>query len=358
MIEMFKRYRNYRMDIYPTRRDYAMPKYVLDNTVKNATACKSIDNELNLTGCYGGLPFPIPKTGNQVMWNHLVSYNSWSFLGRGEVWVVPTDGDATMVDRVNFINNWPYYEPARTEPHGADAMYFRYLGKDEAPARLAGGQFMLLDPVDQLNLKRRAYLYLTGRRWVRVAADLAYDTPTPYGAGSATMDDSRVFFGALDRFDFELRGKKEKFIYSNNYEITNSSICTPEKYAATKGFPNPDCVRWELHRVWVVKATLKPGLKHIYHKRMLYWDEDGYVAGTGESYDAKGHLFRISNNIVFPLFETPGVYGGSNTYLDLDTGIWVISGNMSCESCGGFGQTTPISEDLFRPDSMAGAGVR
>ena len=37
---------------------------------------------------------------------------------------------------------------------------------------------------------------------------------------------------------------------------------------------NPDLERWELHRVWVVEATLKEGKRHIYAKRVFYVDED------------------------------------------------------------------------------------
>lgn len=88
------------------------------------------------------------------------------------------------------------------------------------------------------------------------AADLAYDTPSPVGGGTATMDDAKAFFGALDRYDFKLIGKKEKFIYYNNYMLTDIKTCSSKKIHSTKGFPNPDCVRWELHRVWAVEATL------------------------------------------------------------------------------------------------------
>ena len=76
MREVFVRYPEFRMDVYPSRRDIEYPKYVLENTVKNATSCKATQNELRLEGCYGGFPFPIPKTGNQVMWNHLLQYGA------------------------------------------------------------------------------------------------------------------------------------------------------------------------------------------------------------------------------------------------------------------------------------------
>jgi Protein of unknown function (DUF1329) len=358
MIEVFKRYPNFRMDIYPSHRDYVLPQYVLDNIAKNATACKAVNDELKLEGCYGGLPFPIAKTGKQVMWNHLVSYQAWTQKGRAQVWVVPPSGSPSLLNGGEYLNNWPYYDPAKTAPHASEAIYFRFLGKDDEPARLAGNQLLFIDPVDQIGVGRRAYVYAPGRRWVKLAADLNYDTPTPYGAGIATMDDSRVFLGAMDRFDFEPMGKKEKFIYYNNFQLTDQRLCTTEKIVSTKGFPNPDCVRWELHRVWVVKATLKPGFKHVYQKRMLYWDEDGYVGGHGESYDAKGKLFRISENIVYPFYESNGGYGGSNIYMDLNLGMYVASGTSNCDKCGWQPITTRIPESTFDPDAMAGAGIR
>ena len=358
MIEVFKRHPNFRMDIYPSRRDYILPQYVLDNTVKNATACKGGNNELRVEGCYGGLPFPIPKTGNQAMWNHLVAYSSWSQKGRAQVWMVPFTGSASLLNGGEYLNNWPFYDPDVKTPHPNDATYFRYLGKDDEPPRKAGGQFMFIDPVDQIGVGRRAYMYMTGRRWVKVAADLNYDTPTPYGAGIATMDDSRGFLGALDRYDFELVGKKEKYIYYNNWQLTDQKACTPERVVSTKGFPNPDCIRWELHRVWVVKAKLKPGFNHVYHERHFYWDEDGYVAGQGENYDAKGQLIRITYNFFFPFYESAGGYGGSNTYMDLPSGMYITSGLTNCTGCGWTVINTRLSESIFDPSAMAGSGIR
>ena len=79
-LAMFKKYPGYRMDIYPSRRTAQYPQYVIDNTLKNATSCKATNGELRLEGCYGGIPFPIPKTGNQVVWNHNVHFGFASGL--------------------------------------------------------------------------------------------------------------------------------------------------------------------------------------------------------------------------------------------------------------------------------------
>ena len=354
LIEMFKRFPNYRMDIYPTHRDYVAPQYVIDNTKQNATACKAENDELTLKGCYGGYPFPMPKNGKQVMWNHLVSYNTLTLTGIGESWLIPPNATPALQERGRYFNSYPVFDPSKKGPLPSDVIYLRFLGQAEAPARAAGQQTMIIDPVDQLNLGRRAYVYLTGRRWVKLAADLAYDTPNPYSGGAATMDDMRVFYGALDRWDFEMMGKKEKFIQYNNFATTDLKACPEGKMRASKNFPHPDCVRWELHRVWVVKATLKKGFNHTYAKRIMYWDEDGFIAGQGENYDKAGKLVRISNNFYYPMYESNGAYGGTNTFMDLETGVWVIAGDTSCAGCGWYEPKEPLPESLFDPNSMAG----
>ncbi len=357
-LELFKRYPDFRMDIYPSHRDRVYPQYVLDNTAKNATACKAVDNELKLVGCYGGFPFPNPKTGNQVMWNHLLTYQAWNLQGKVENWIVPPSGDPVMVERGNFWYNWPYYDPAKTEPHPSNALFFRFLGKDEAPARLAGGQMLVHDAVDSLNIPRNAWLYMTGRRVTKIAAELAYDTPNPYTGGTATMDDAQGLSGALDRFDFRLVGKKEKFIYYNNFDLANQTACPITKLAATKRFPNPDCIRWELHRVFVVEAKLKPNFRHLYKKRIFYWDEDSYGAGQVENYDSEEKLMRVNNIVSYPYFEAPAGFTASDVFMDLQSGTYTPTGLATCNGCGWWPVSTRQPESMFTPEALAGGGVR
>ena len=358
MMEVFKRFPDFRMNIYPAHRDWVFPLYVLDNTLKNAASCKAVGNELKLVGCYGGFPFPLASTGNQMMWNHLLAYYGWNIKGKVSNWIVPASGEPVLVEQGVFDYNWPYYDPQKTGPNAPDALYMQFHGQDEAPARLAGGQMLIHDAVDTLNIPRSAWLYLTGRRWTKIAAELAYDTPNPYTGGTATMDDSQGFTGALDRFDFKLIGKKEKFIYYNNFDLANRSSCPREKLTSTKGFPNPDCIRWELHRVFKVEATLKPGFHHLYKKRVFYWDEDGYAAGQAENYDSNEKLFRINNLVSFPFYEAPGGSGLADYFMELTTGIYTVTSVPNCADCGWWPISTRLPESTFSPDAMAGAGIR
>ncbi|RQR22051.1 DUF1329 domain-containing protein [Burkholderia sp. Bp9143] len=66
LTELFNRYPAFQMQVYPSHRDIVFPAYVQANSIKNATSCKAVRDELVLGGCYGGVPFAIPKTGNEV----------------------------------------------------------------------------------------------------------------------------------------------------------------------------------------------------------------------------------------------------------------------------------------------------
>lgn len=72
--ELLKRNPSYRIDVYPTHRSVTFPKSVLDNTQKNALRAKTSKEGRVLEGAAGGYPFPIPKDGYEVMWNHLMRY--------------------------------------------------------------------------------------------------------------------------------------------------------------------------------------------------------------------------------------------------------------------------------------------
>ena len=56
---------------------------------------------------------------------------------------------------------------------------------------------------------------------------------------------------------------------------------------------NPDHVRWELHRVWVVEAdAASAGQRHQAPQEPLLLDEDTWVAVLGDRWDANGQLWK------------------------------------------------------------------
>lgn len=352
---LLHKYPDYRMDIYPTRRTARFPQHVLENSVKNQESCHTIDDGLAVTGCYGGVPFPIPKTGNEAMWNHLLKFSALNKVIKGKSILVDSDGQRILLGKQALFIHQPFFDSKIKTAMSGDDLY--YAGRQEVsePARRNGEKIVLSQTVGG---EQRAYQYLTGQRRVKLAPDLAYDTPSPSTGGISTMDQERLFFGKLDRYDFKLIGKEEKFLNYNNFKGNDYKNCPEEKYF-TKNFPNPECTRWELHRVWHVVATLKPGFRHILPKREFYFDEDMTFAGTADNYDASGEIYRIDNAISYP-FYVPG-FGSSaevNTSVDIRRGSWSLG------QFGGFagGGQHPIEEafssTFFTPESMAGQGIR
>jgi len=52
------------------------PQKVLDNTIRNAMRYTTLlDGPPLAPQCRRGSPFPMPKTGYEAMWNHLVVYS-------------------------------------------------------------------------------------------------------------------------------------------------------------------------------------------------------------------------------------------------------------------------------------------
>lgn len=348
---LFKMAPNFRMDIYQTRRTANYPKYVVDNMLKNATSCKTDATEDKLVDCYGGVPFPIPTTGKQVMWNHLTQYKNYAWAGDFYGYVVGTNGQPTMQALTSATQQSEFYNPKRTKPAVDSTIYFQYRGDLTAPARRNGEKLVVANTLDG---EMRAWQYIPGQRRVKLAPDLAYDTPNPQSGGVYTMDDSQAFLGKIDRYDFKLVGKKEMYIPYNVYKANDPKTCPASKFL-TPGFANPECMRWELHRTWVVSATLKPTYRHIYQKRTFYWDEDIPGTGMADNYDARGSIYRYVVVVPFVYYEGPGMSADNYIAVDLQKGAYSMAGFPQSEAWHTIPPTVPT---FFSPEALAGEGIR
>ena len=65
-------------------------------------------------------------------------------------------------------------------------------------------------------------------------------------------------------------GRAEQFVAYNSYKLSSSAL----KYTdiVKVGHLNQDLIRYEKHRVWVVEANLKPSERHVYSRRVAYFD--------------------------------------------------------------------------------------
>lgn len=351
-VELAKRFPTFRIDVYPTHRSVALPQAVLDNSVKNATGAKSLEGGLAIDNVLPGVPFPIPASGSEAMWNFLLRYQGVSIKSKYDSWNVDSAGVASLATTGEANISYPIYEDM-AKPIVSSDVYYQMKLAYTGPARRAGEAIMLKDAANPLTQPRRAWQYLPGQRRVKLAPNLAYDTPNPGTAGAGTFDDVFVFNGALDRYDWKLVGKQEMIVPYNTYRLT---YIQDPKVLTTANHLAPDFVRWEKHRVWVVEGTLKDGARHIYQKRRFYLDEDSWTALASDQYDARGQLYRGSFAFLSQSYDKQVPDSTPFMIYDLVGGSYNINGVVG--PYGGIRYTDALSKAQWSPDALAGSAVR
>jgi hypothetical protein len=349
---MFRKFPDYRVNIYKTHRTFAAPQWVYENTFKNAT--RAVAGSDGLKGAYGGVPFPIPKSGEEVMWNHVLRWRgaSWQFISNH--YQITADGRAVMTTDGIGDQQMPYYfqDGSVEQFQKGDGAYWLVRVTNLGPPIRAGEAI-----VGRLNInsdKDLTWVYLTGQRRVRKLPNPCCDTPTPATAGVMMFDELQTFTGRLDRFNWKILGKKEMFIpYNGNKELQPKS----DAEVIGKYFMNPDHVRWELHRVWVVEATLKPGQRHLAARSRYYCDEDSWYCILGDRWDSRGELWRTVWDHPFVAPDMPGFGDGAMGFTDLLTGSGYI-GNLFNSKPAQYPLKAHFSDSTFTPDAMSAESVR
>jgi Protein of unknown function (DUF1329) len=346
---LLQKYPTFRVDVYPTHRTVTFPKFVIDNTAKNAAKAKTTNEGRSIEGAHAGFPFPIPKDGYEAMWNHLVRFNGAAYESKYRNLTVDANGRPTLSTEGLSVQEYPFWDNSKTSAE----IYWRLKLTYTGPARRAGEALLLVDPLDIGSKDRRAWSYLPGQRRVKVAPDFSHDTPNPGTAGATTFDDTFIFNGSMERFDFKLVGKKEIYVpynaYTAVYQSKQDDLLKPNHL-------NPDLVRWELHRVWVVEAKLKEGKRHVYSKRVFYLDEDSWAALASDQYDGRGQLYRTGLAYMAPSYDLPAPYTDMFSHYDLVARLYQVTGFIA--ETGGLRHTKPLADREWTADSLAGAGIR
>src|SRR3546814_18365281 len=110
-----------------------------------------------MEGGHAGYPFPIPKTGQEAIWNHLVRYSGRAYESRFQNYNV-NGGHATLASAATNLQDFPYWDATRKD---AD-VFVRLKNVFTGPARRAGEQFLIIDPLSYADTGRRAWQYLPG----------------------------------------------------------------------------------------------------------------------------------------------------------------------------------------------------
>jgi hypothetical protein len=354
-VALVKQLKGYRMDVYPTRRSCGFPDFVYERTKINAREAKLAANGWGLEKAVGAaVMFPIPKTGAEAVWNHKVRY-----MGEGRIEHYATifsnkGGDFTPLVQ----DQWTWVPFHTTKNKGVEevaGVEMKLLNAVVSPAARAG-ELILAHWF--FNEASDAWLYFPGQRRVRRAPSFNYDNPVPGYENLETVDQYPMYAGAMDRYDWKLVGKQELYIPYNNYKWIDKSRKFRDVYLAD--FVNRDLVRYQLHRVWKVEATVKPGMRHQFAKRVFYLDEDSWALMIADLYDAQGKLWRVQESSIYPAYEIPACVGQEFMSYDLTVGRYIAENATQerPETDWLAGREGRIDPKKFSPDELRRVGER
>ncbi len=348
---MMKKYPDYRIDVYPTHRTATAPQWVYDATFKNATSAKTTPNGEKLEGARAGIPFPIAKSALELMWNRILYWRGVAWQFRVDQYLITSAGKNVLSTVGDADQQMPYYNTSIPNDKWDGGYWFIRLVNAGPPIR-AGEAVVGRQNVDWD--KTQSWVYLTGQRRVRKLPESCCDTPTPATAGVMTFDELEGFDGRIDRMDWKLVGKKEMYV---PYNSNRTAVPKKDADVISGHFLNPDHVRWELHRVYVIEASIKPGKRHQTPKSRYYMDEDTYMVLLGDRWDGNNQLWKYIWYIPHVQPDVPATAGLEFGYYDLLSGAGYAS-NLYNESKVQYKMVAPQKDSVFTPESMAGEGVR
>ncbi|MFB9886694.1 DUF1329 domain-containing protein [Balneatrix alpica] len=341
----------FKMNIYPSRRSAALPEKIYAAAKKNATSTELVDGGNGISNFDEAVPFPIPQNGLEVIWNHITRYRGGSLERTVMQSAVHTNGEFTPVKMLERMS-WPKYLAEGVQD--SDNNILSYFTQEVlAPARLTGNILLVHETLNQVTQPRQAWVYNAGQRRVRRAPQVAYDAPGTATDGQRTSDNLDLYNGAPDRYDWKLIGKQEMYIPYNAYKLADRNLKYTDIVQA--GHLNPDLLRYERHRVWVVEATLKPGERHIYAKRVFFIDEDTWQVSLVDHYDGRDQLWRVAEGHQFQYRDVDVPWFTAETLYDLQSGRYLV-GSLTNEEGQGFQFGMTFKHDDFTPQAIRRMG--
>ncbi|MCO5108466.1 MAG: DUF1329 domain-containing protein [Burkholderiaceae bacterium] len=347
--------KGYRMDVYPTRRSCGYSDEIYQNSAKNARVARLADGGWQLENAVGrGVLFPIPKNGAEAVWNHKLRFQGEGRIEHYSSLFSSKSGNFSQLAQ----NQWVVYPLHETSTRNFDDVKkseAKILNEVVAPAARAGEMILVHWFLDRGS---DAWLYFPGQRRVRRAPSFAYDNPVPGYENLETVDQYPMYAGAMDRYDWKLVGKKEMYIPYNNWKLIDKSRKYKDIYLPE--YVNRDLMRYELHRVWVVEATLKDGMRHIFPRRVMYIDEDSWTLILTDLYDAQGKVWRVQEASLWVAPEIPACVSQEFVGYDLNVGRYIAETATQEHPPTDWlaGREGRINPNMFSPDELRRRGER
>lgn len=310
-IALLKENKAYQMDVYPSRRVCAVPEQIRANTKQNVGYAKLAQEGTELDqAALPGVPFPMPANGSEAIWNFLTRYQGAGSSYVSENSLVSPRPDSDSWIKISFTQF--IYIPwggkgVHSPKDNGNSLGMTYFLID-SPTALAGQA--LMSKMFTNNKSNEVFYYFPGQRRVRRMPTYEYDAPQIGFENTYTVDETLMFTGRIDRFDWKLVGKKEILVPYNSFGMYDFAGKQEDIYK--KSSVARESRRYESHRVWVVEATTKASARHVTTKKVFYIDEDSWNVVVGEDYDAKGKIWKVREASLIPVWELGGACGFGN----------------------------------------------
>lgn len=351
---LFKRYPNsFKMPVYPSHRDFRVDPQTEAAIARNAQTAKLSSDGNDALDAFGASPFPVPKNGNELILNHTMQARAVTEEANYNQVVVYADNNRVL-EKVNY-KIYSLWSDPKQNAQSTNGVFTDFLLTTLEPVRKKGEIVVGHEFINAAAQPRQAWQYTPGQRRVRRAPTVGYDSPTGAG-GFRVYDEDRLFNGATDRYDWKIVGKKEVYIPYNNYKIDSPEVTQAEIINAA-GHINPDLMRYEKHRVWVLQATLKPSARHIYAKRMFYIDEDSWAATLADNYDSRGQLWRTNMQTSVYAYDIQRFHARLGLYHDLIAGSYMVDRLLDDQKPAKLNASN-FGPDEFTPGNLRKLGTR
>jgi hypothetical protein len=328
------------LKLYQTHRTAAATQFVYDNTALNMARARldPAGGHMGITGAYGGVPFPVIDTKNplaggaQLIWNHLTSWRGIFRHANFVPWFVVVGGQFSLSAAAVSSFIYPYYDPKFASyvcgcgGVGYDGFFSETLVRYAQPSNIAGGRTIIWRSEDLAEKPNQTWNFMPGEFGVRPRHndEFYYAMFNPAASKIAALDEYMCFDGAPSQYDWRFIGKQEMLV---PYNCNVMHFHKAQDVLGPK-FPNPDIVRWEKHRVWVVEASLRPGQTNALVRRRLYIDEDSWLALLGEAYDASGKMVKYYSVYNRCIPSLPATCKQGSLVFDLADGNYVYEGSV------------------------------
>ena len=349
---LFARYPDYRMPIYKTHRSVSYPVAITKSSEANIGKARLVGSD-SLENARLGFPFPKPENGVEALWNHRVRYRGNTVALQSRQAVVTATGKVTQEYRLNETAYFRYGNTDDPVDISSQNILLYYLLKFTG-AGLANFLALAHETANSEKDARAIWVAPPGSPKLFRIPPVGYDQPFPGTEAMYFVDMIDMYNGPFDRYVWKLIGKRELMLPYNAYRLSDGSQTYAQQL--TPNFFNPDNVRYERHRVWVVEATERGGKRHSFGLRVFYLDEDSWNVVLVENYDHEGRLWRFQEGHVLPHYAVQSANCFPVITYDLKDGRYFASRLLSEEPAPIF--NSAMNKNQFLPASVQAKHLR